>query len=134
VKKLAQFTVQQTLGVDMSAFLPDLCWWTVFSDELSDRHHLDVTELAAFSRHSERWFTEDHTGLNAFRLYDSPDDWEQEKGRISTFLETHSNFFSMTRIATLLDEAETKEQFDEATCPYWAGAVPWESTPNPLNR
>jgi hypothetical protein len=126
VKKLAQFTVQETLGVDMSAFLPGLYWWTVFSDELAARHRLDVAQLAAFSGHSERWFTEDRTVLNAFRLYESPDDWEREKARVSAFLESHTNFFSMIRISSQLEAAESKEQFDEVTRPYWAGAVPWE--------
>jgi hypothetical protein len=129
IKKLAQFTIERTLGVDMSAFLPGLYWWTVLSDELAARHRLDVAELAALGGHSERWFTEDHTGLHAFRLYDSPDDWEREKGRVSGFLEAHPNFFSMTRIAGRIEAAESKEAFDEVTRPYWAGATPWESTP-----
>jgi hypothetical protein len=124
-KKLPQFTIDRTLGVDMSACLPGLYWWTAFSDELAARHRLDVEELAEFSGHSERWFTEDRAALNAFRLYELPDDWEKERPRVSAFLESHANFFSMTRIAPQLEAAESKEQFDEATRPYWAGAVPW---------
>lgn len=125
VKKLDQFTIERTLGVDMSASLPGLYWLTVFSDELATRHGLDAEELAKFSNRYERWSTEDGTTLSAFQMYESPDDWVRERSRVSAFLETHSCFFSMTRIAPTLDAAESKEEFDEVTRPYWAGAVPW---------
>jgi hypothetical protein len=134
VKKLPQFTIERALGVDMSAYLPGLYWWTVFSDELAARHDLDVAKLAAFSGQSARWPGEDNTSLNAFRLYDCPDDWTREKGRVSGFLEAHPNFFSITRIAAQLEAAESKQQFDEVTRPYWAGAVPWESVPKHRDR
>lgn len=127
VKQLPQFSIERTLGVDMSASLPSLYWWTVYSDSLAARHLLDVAELANFAGHYERWSTEDGGVLHAFRLYDSPDDWEREKERVLAFLEAHPNFFSMTRIAERIEAAESKDAFDELTRPYWAGARPWES-------
>lgn len=125
VKKLPQFTIEDTLGVDMSASLPGLYWWTVFSNDLAVRHNLDLAELSKFAGHYERWLTEDNRELHTFRLYESPDDWESEKERVSAFLEAHPNFFSMTRIAERIEGAQSKEAFDEVTRSYWAGAVPW---------
>lgn len=129
IKQLAQFSIERTLGIDMSASLPSLYWWAVYSDDLAVRHHLDVADLADFAGHYERWSDGDGGFLHAFRLYDSPDDWEREKERVSTFLDAHPNFFSMTRIAGRIEAAASKEAFDEVTRPYWAGATPWESTP-----
>lgn len=127
VKSLPQFSMQVTLGVDMSAYLPGVYWWTVFSDKLTDRHRLDVAELATFAGHSERWATKDGAGLNAFRLFNLPDDWERNRDRICSFLESHPNFFSMSRIVGLIGGAESKEAFDHVTQPYMAGFAPWES-------
>lgn len=126
VKQFPNFSVLETLGRDMSAFLPGLYWWTVFSDELAARHHLDVAELADFAGHHERWFTEEGDGLHAFRFYHSPDDWEQEKARVTTFLEAHPNFFSMSSIVGRIEAAATKDALDQIVRPYWAGAIPWE--------
>ena len=126
VKMLPPISIQTTLGVDMSPSLPGLYWWTVFSDALADRHNLDIDELAAFARHSERWLTGDGEVLHAFQLYDAPDDWEREIPRISGFLDAHPNFFSLTRIAAYVNNTKTKEEFDQVVYPYRAGALPWE--------
>lgn len=126
VKMLPPISIQTTLGVDMSAALPSLYWWTVFSDELAERHNLNIGELAAFAQHSERWRTDDGNGLHAFKLYDAPDDWERERPRVSAFLEAHPNFFSLTRNAALIERTQTKEEFDQVVRPYRAGFLPWE--------
>lgn len=131
-KELPKFSVQESLGVDMSAFLPGLYWWTVFSDELAARHQLDVDQLAGFAGHYERWPVGEGNGLHSFRLYDAPDDWQNEKERVSEFLEDHPNFFSLTRIAARIQAAETKAELDHVVRSYWAGAVPWESAPKHL--
>lgn len=126
VKMLPPISIQTTLGVDMSASLPGLYWWTVFSDALAKRHDLDIGELTRFAAHHEWWATDDGGRLYAFRLYPSPDDWEREEARISEFLERHSNFFSLTRIAERVENTQTKEEFDQFVRRYRAGALPWE--------
>lgn len=127
VKHFAGCSVQPPpLGVNISASLPGLYWWTVFSDQLATRHRLDVAELAVFAGHHERWFTEDGDGLHAFRLYDSPDDWEQEQARVTAFLDAHPNFFSMSSIANQVEAADSRDALDAVVRPYWTGAVPWE--------
>lgn len=126
IRQFPQFSVRQTLGVDITAFLPGIYWWTVFSDELAARHRLDVAEMADFAVRHERWFTEERGGLHAFQLYDAPDDWKQEEARISAFLEAHPNFFSLTRIAARIEAAQSKEALYEVVQPYRAGAVSWE--------
>ena len=131
IKQFPQLSVRQTLGVDPSALLPGLYWWVVFSNELATRHGQDVAELAKFARHYECWQTAEGGSLHAFRLYDSPDEWENEKARISAFLEAHPNFFSMTRIAEHIEAAQSEEALDELVRPYRAGAVPWERSLNP---
>ena len=125
IKQLPQLSVRQTLGADISAFLPGLYWWTIFSDELAARHHLDVAELVEFAGHYERWQTTEGGQLHAFRLYESPDDWEREKDRVSVFLESHPNFFSLTRLAERIEAAQSEETLDEVVQPYRAGAMPW---------
>lgn len=127
VKHVTGFTIERTLGTDMSAALPSLYWWTVFSAELAERHRLDVAELGAFAKSSERWVANDGRVLHAFKLYDEPDDWLAAKQRVTRFLESRSNFFSMARLAPDIDAAKTKEEFDATTRPYVAGARPWES-------
>lgn len=126
LKILPPISIQTTLGIDMSASLPSLYWWTVFSDELTERHNLDIDELAAFAIHSERWLTDDGKVLHAFKLYHAPYDWEREMSRVSDFLEAHPNFFSLTRNAARIDHTQTKEEFDEVVRPYRAGALAWE--------
>lgn len=129
VKSLPPISIQTTLGVDMSASLPSLYWWTVFSNELAERHNLRIDELVAFAEQNEHWITADGKALHAFRLYHAPDDWEREEGRISAFLRSHPSFFSMARIQTSIEEAATKEEFDSIARPFRAGAVPWEASP-----
>lgn len=129
IKKLPQFSIQTTLGVDMSAALTGLYWWTIFSENLISRHQLNVNELAIFAKRHERWLTAEGVPLHAFELYDSPDDWEREDGRISAFLSAHPSFFSLARIQTRIGEAVTKEEFDSIARPFRAGAVPWEASP-----
>ncbi len=122
-------SIQTTLGVDMSPQLTGLYWWTVFSEELAERHQLDHEELKKFAEHSECWKTEKDGALHAFRLYTSPDDWREQDAHVSRFLERHPNFFSMVRIQPLVMEAQTKEEFDAFVRPYRAGAFPWEKSP-----
>lgn len=124
-KKLPQFSIERTLGVDMSASLPGLYLWTVYSEELVARHLLGIPELADFASHYERWSTPSGGMLHAFRLYEHPNDWEQASGRITSFLAEHSNFFSMVRIAGAIEASRTKDSFDAVTRPYLAGATPW---------
>lgn len=130
VKALGDTSIQTTLGVDISAQLPGLYWWTVFSDELVQRHQLDRAELDSFSESSERWGGGEGSLLNAFRLYECPEAWCEQDARISSFLHRHLNFFSLTRIQSKIDAAQTKEEFDAAVRPYRAGALPWESQPD----
>jgi len=125
VKELPEFTIERTLGTDMSAALPGLYWWTVFSAELAARHDLDVAELTAFSKGADQWVTDDGHVLHVFRLYDEPDDWLKAQGRVSDFLERHPNFFSLTRLVPLIDGANSKAEFDAATMPFVAGTRPW---------
>lgn len=129
IKKLPQSSIQTTLGVDMCAALTGLYWWTIFSEELISRHQLNIIELATSAKKHERWLTTVGVPLHAFELYDSPDDWEEEDGRISAFLKSHLSFFSMARIQTGIDEVVTKEEFDSIARPFRAGAVPWEVSP-----
>jgi hypothetical protein len=128
IKHLPQISVRQTLGADISAFLPGLYWWTVFSEELAARHHLDVTELAEFAERHERWRTAEGGNLYAFQLYESPDDWKREEARVSTFLESHPNFFSLTRLASRIESAQSEEALYDVVRPYRAGSTPWENS------
>lgn len=127
VKQLADYSIQRTLGVDMSASLPGLYWWTVFSEELAMRHRLDVAGVEAVAKSSERWLDGDRRLLHAFRLYDAPDDWIASKGDVTAFLEKRSNFFSLARLAQAIDSATSRDAFEAATRPYVAGAKPWKS-------
>lgn len=127
VKQVTGFTIERTLGTDMSAALPSLYWWTVFSEELAARHRLDIAGLAAFAKSSERWMVDDGRVLHAFKLYDGPDDWLKAKESVTRFLESRTNFFSLTRLAHEIEAAKTKDDFDATTKPYVAGARPWES-------
>lgn len=129
VKLLPPISIQMSLGVDMSAFLPGLYWWTVISSDLAKRHRLNVAELALFAGHHELWHDGDGRSLHAFRLYETPDDWEDQKDRVSAFLESHRNFFSMTRISPYLERTTNKQEFDAARRPYLAGSTPWEGVP-----
>ena len=125
-KQFEVISVEQSLGVDISAFLPGLYWWTAFSDELVYRHRLDIGELEQFSGHYEQWPTDGGGMLHAFRLFDRPDQWHDESGRISAFLEAHPNFFSMTRLRAQIDASKTKDELDALVRPFRAGARPWE--------
>jgi hypothetical protein len=125
IKHFGEIAVQRSLGVDMSAFLPGLYWWTVFSDELAARHSLDIDELIKFSGHYECWSTESGGQLHAFRLFESPGGWNAEKDRISTFLEKHPNFFSMTRLQPHIDAVASMDELERKERPFWAGARPW---------
>jgi len=125
VKELPEFTIERTLGTDMSAALPGLYWWTVFSAELAARHDLDISELTAFSKGADQWVTDEGHVLHVFRLYDEPDDWWKARDRVSDFLERHANFFSLTRLVPVIDRANSKADFDAATMPFVAGTRPW---------
>lgn len=125
VKELPEFTIERTLGTDMSAALPGLYWWTVFSAELAARHDLDIAELTAFSMGADQWVTDEGQVLHVFRLYDEPDDWLKARERVSDFLERHANFFSLTRLVPAIDRANSKADFDAATIPFVAGTRPW---------
>jgi hypothetical protein len=127
LKQFADYSVQRTLGVDMSAALPGLYWWTVFSQELATRHRLDVADVQAFAKSAERWLDGDERVLHAFRLYDAPEDWVAAKGDVTAFLETRSSFFSLARLAPAIDSATSRDAFEIATRQYVAGAKPWQS-------
>lgn len=129
VKKLERMSIEGSLGVDMSAQLPGLYWWTAISEELAQRHRLDREELTSFVGHSESWSTQNGSPLHAFRLYEAPQDWREQDERVSTFLRQHPNFFSMARIQPMIDVTQTKEEFDAVVRPYLAGALPWEAEP-----
>jgi len=126
VKEFDRMSIQTTLGVDISAQLPGLYWWTVFSEELANRHQLDHGELVDFAEFSERWKIEDGEALYAYRLYKSPSDWYDNEGRVSSYLRLHSLFFSMARVQPIIDAAGTKDEFDVVVRPYRAGAIPWD--------
>lgn len=126
VKKFPHCSIQRPLGVDMSASLPGLHWWTVFSEELAARHRLDVEELGEFTAERQVWSTDDGKLLHAFRMYRDPDDWRNENFRVTEFLDAHHSFFSLARISTQLEAANSFEEFDAITRPYWARAVPWD--------
>lgn len=126
VKDIGDMSISGTLGVDISASLPGLYWWTVFSDDLAQRHNLDLNNLSTCTPLIERWV--DGTGrvLHALRLYAAPQKWQEEEGRVSAFLQQHSNFFSMTRIQPAINASQTQEEFDATVRPYEHGQVPWE--------
>lgn len=125
VKKFKEFSIERTLGVDMSAAIPSLYWWTVFSEELVSRHRLDIADLRKFAKSSERWTAADDRTLHAFRMYESPDDWMESARCVTEYLERHPSFFSLKRLAHEIDAAKSKSDFDEVTRPYVAGARPW---------
>lgn len=127
--KRSPFSVECTIGTDNSFLVSGLYWWTVLSDELVRRHHVNLVELETFTQDYQQW--QDNAGgrLHAFKLYESMDDWQSEESRISLFLESHPNFFSMTRIWPRIEAAATHDEFDAAIESYWAGKWPWEILP-----
>lgn len=129
IKSLPPISVECTIGTDNSFLVSGLYWWTVLSDELVARHHVNLAELEVFAHEYQQW--QDGAGgrLHAFRLYASMDDWQSEAGRISGFLENHPNFFSMTRIWPQIEAATTRDAFDAVIAPYRSGKWPWEVLP-----
>lgn len=126
VRRFPGCTVRQTLGVDMSASIPGLYWWTVMSVKLAARHKLDRAAIEAFADKSEEWKTEGGCPLLAFRLFESPDDWMANDHKVSAFLASHPSFFSLSTLSAKIDAANSEEALENVVRPYWAGAVPWE--------
>jgi hypothetical protein len=127
--KWSPFAIQCTIGTDNSFLVSGLYWWTVLSDELVARHHVDLAELEAFAHDYQQWRDGEGGRLHAFRLYDAMDDWQSEAPRISSFLEAHANFFSMTRLWPQIEATTTRDAFDAVIEPYRSGKQPWEVLP-----
>jgi hypothetical protein len=129
IKVSSLIFVECTIGTDASFAIPGLYWWTVLSDELVARHHVDLAELEAFAHDYQQWRDGEGGRLHAFRLYGAMDDWQSEAPRISSFLEAHPNFFSMTRLWPQIEATTTRDAFDAVIDSYWTGKQPWEVLP-----
>jgi hypothetical protein len=118
-------TKEGNLGNDPSGQLPGLYWWTAFSEVLMQRHKVDIAKIVHFSKRHEVWKSSDGDNIYVFNQFENYEEWQDHTGRINTFLQNNSEFFSLQKIYPALLAAKTEEERKAVTYPYWTGSIPW---------
>jgi hypothetical protein len=70
-KQVNAISVEAWVGRDLSRYIPGLYWQTLLTDELLQRHHVDVELLKSVAVRYQSY----PKGVHLFQMYDDPRGW-----------------------------------------------------------
>jgi len=102
--------IESWIGTDLDKYIPGVYWYTLLSDELLKKHHIDLASLSAEAISTE---TLGDGSIYLLKFYESPDEWKQNAERLDTLCERIDGIFSRRSVESAVSGVSNYLEYDD---------------------
>ncbi len=102
--------IESGIGHDLDKYIPGIYWYTLLSDELLNKHHVDLASLSAEVISAE---TLGDGSLHLLKFYENPGDWRENAERLDTLCERTDGVFSRRSVESAVSGVSNYLEYND---------------------
>jgi len=102
--------IESGVGHDLDKYIPGVYWYTLLSDELLNKHHVDLASLSAEAISTE---TLGDGSLHLLKFYESPGEWKQHAERLDNLCERTDGIFSRRSVESAVSGVSSYLEYND---------------------
>ena len=102
--------IESGIGRDLDKYIPGIYWCTLLSDELLERHNINLLELS-----SEAISTDElgDDSMHLLKFYEKPEDWREHSERLDNICEKVDGIFSRRSVVKAVEGVTSYLEYDD---------------------